>query len=65
LDRTLPGSRNDGQTDPRVKFVSRAWGYTLFLTSRELGLSSAAAGPSRRRQKRSSSSIPVLQNLQG
>jgi beta-propeller repeat-containing protein len=27
--------RNDGQTDPRVAFVSRGGGYTLFLTATE------------------------------
>jgi hypothetical protein len=26
---------NQGQTDPRVKFLSRGAGYTLFLTDNE------------------------------
>ena len=30
---------NDGQTDPRVKFLSRGAGYTLFLTNMEAVLS--------------------------
>jgi beta-propeller repeat-containing protein len=34
-DLPLTFERNDGQTDPRVKFLSRANGYTLFLTSTE------------------------------
>jgi hypothetical protein len=37
--------RNDGQTDPRVRFVSRGRGYTLFLTSQAMVL--ASGGPSR------------------
>jgi len=32
--------RNDGQTDARVKFISRGEGYTLFLTPSEAVLSS-------------------------
>jgi len=36
--------RNDGQTDARVKFISRGNGYTLFLTPSEAVLASARAG---------------------
>ena len=36
---------NNGQTDPRVKFLSRAPGYTLFLTDKEAVLSLAADSP--------------------
>ena len=44
---TLPVrfERNDGQTDPRVKFLAQGGGGTLFLTQRELVLS---MGPDRR-----------------
>ena len=31
---------NQGQTDPRVRFISRGNGYTLFLTSDEAVLAS-------------------------
>lgn len=45
---------NSGQTDPRVKFLSRAPGYTLFLTDQEAVLSlpvvSAAPAPAQARQ---------------
>ncbi len=34
-DLPLSFERNDGQTDPRVKFLSRGNGYTLFLTPTE------------------------------
>jgi hypothetical protein len=36
---------NTGQTDPRVKFLARAPGYTLFLTDREAVLSLPASSP--------------------
>jgi hypothetical protein len=36
---------NQGQTDPRVKFLSRAPGYTLFLTDQEAVLSLPAGSP--------------------
>ena len=36
---------NHGQTDPRVKFVSRGAGYTLFLTSTEASLVFAKSRP--------------------
>ena len=36
---------NDGQADSRVKFLSRAPGYTLFLTDREAVLSLPAGSP--------------------
>ena len=44
---TLPVrfERNDGQTNPRVKFLAQGGGGTLFLTQRELVLS---MGPDRR-----------------
>jgi hypothetical protein len=35
---------NRGQVDPRVRFLSRGQGYTLFLTSREAVLSLSKAG---------------------
>lgn len=31
--------RNQGQTDPRVKFISNGAGYTVFLTAGEMVLS--------------------------
>ena len=39
--------RNDGQTDPRAKFISRGEGYTLFLTPTEavLALRRPGKGP--------------------
>src|SRR5688572_380236 len=37
----LSFERNEGQSDPNVKFLSRANGYTLFLTSQEAVLSLA------------------------
>jgi len=36
---------NNGQTDPRVKFLSRASGYTLFLTDKEAVLSLPSGSP--------------------
>jgi len=36
---------NSGQTDPRVKFLARAPGYTLFLTDKEAVLSLPAGSP--------------------
>ena len=49
---------NAGQTDPRVRFLSRAPGYTLFLTDKEAVLSlpaslpgSASADPTQHSQK--------------
>jgi len=36
---------NSGQSDPRVKFLSRAPGYTLFLTDKEAVLSLLTAPP--------------------
>jgi hypothetical protein len=36
---------NQGQTDPRVKFLSRGSGYSLFLTVDEVVLSVRKAGP--------------------
>lgn len=36
---------NSGQTDPRVKFLSRAPGYTLFLTDKEAVLLLPAGSP--------------------
>jgi len=36
---------NQGQTDPRVKFLSRGGGYTLFLTSTEANLVFAKSRP--------------------
>jgi len=38
-NRPLSFERNEGQTDPRVKFVSRGPGYNLFLTDTEAVLS--------------------------
>ncbi len=40
----LSFERNDGQTDARVKFVSRGDGYTLFLTSAEAVLALRLSG---------------------
>src|SRR5437764_12808116 len=42
---------NQGQTDPRVKFLSRGKGYTLFLTGDEAVLSLRSQKPEVRRQK--------------
>ncbi len=39
----LTFERNDGQTDPQVKFLSRGPGYSLFLTERSAVLSIPAA----------------------
>jgi hypothetical protein len=40
--RPLSFERNDGQTDARVKFISRGDGYTLFLAPAEAVLALAA-----------------------
>src|SRR5256884_9504347 len=42
---------NRGQTDPRVKFLSRGSGYTLFLTSDEAVLALRGQEPAVRRPK--------------
>ncbi len=42
---------NQGQTDPRVKFLSRGSGYTLFLTGDEAVLSLRSQKPGARSQK--------------
>src|SRR6266699_4217345 len=42
---------NRGQTDPRVKFLSRGSGYTLFLTGDEAVLSLRSQKPEVRSQK--------------
>src|SRR5437763_13456959 len=42
---------NQGQTDPRVKFLSRGKGYTLFLTGDEAVLSLRSQKPGVRSQK--------------
>ena len=42
---------NRGQTDPRVKFLSRGSGYTLFLTGDEAVLSLRSPKPGVRSQK--------------
>src|SRR2546426_9326159 len=42
---------NRGQTDPRVKFLSRGSGYTLFLTGDEAVLSLRSQKPGVRSQK--------------
>src|SRR5205823_10303415 len=42
---------NRGQTDPRVKFLSRGSGYTLFLTGDEAVLSLRSQEPAFRSQK--------------
>src|SRR6185369_11229592 len=50
---------NKGQTDQRVRFLSRGSGYSLFLTSTEAVLRSSAQGQAtnRRRPARNHSSI--------
>jgi hypothetical protein len=56
---------NSGQTDPRVKFLSRAPGYTLFLTDKEAVLSlpssSLGAAPSHAGQLSRKSPGPHLE----
>src|SRR6266567_7975929 len=42
---------NQGQADPRVKFLSRGSGYTLFLTGDEAVLALRSQKPEVRRQK--------------
>src|SRR6059058_5022969 len=42
---------NRGQTDPRVKFLSRGSGYTLFLTGDEAVLALRSQKPGVRSQK--------------
>jgi len=42
---SLSFEANSGQTDPRVKFLSRGRGYTLFLTSDEAVLTLRNAAP--------------------
>src|SRR5207302_6000942 len=42
---------NRGQTDPRVKFISRGSGYTLFLTGDEAVLALRSQKPGVRSQK--------------
>src|SRR3954471_4190456 len=55
---------NSGQTDPRVKFVSRAPGYTAFLTSDGLVLSlrakCAATGNATDRQSKATVEFRLL-----
>ena len=49
---------NAGQTDPRVKFLSRGHGYTLFLTSEEAVFSlSKRSAVSRQRSVRRNSKL--------
>ena len=50
--------RNDGQTDRRVKFISRGEGYTLFLTPSEAVLAL------RTRRPRHSASSPSSAKVQ-
>src|SRR5438552_12699321 len=40
---------NQGQTDPEVKYLARAGGYTLFLTDREAVLAGRDGPPVRMR----------------
>jgi len=40
---------NNGQSDPRVKFLARAPGYMLYLTQEEADLSLTEAGPDKAR----------------
>ena len=48
---SLSFEANRGQTDPRVKFLSRGSGYTLFLTGDEAVLSLRSQKPGVRSQK--------------
>ena len=48
---SLSFEANQGQTDPRVKFLSRGSGYTLFLTGDEAVLSLRSQKPGARSQK--------------
>src|SRR5438105_14081939 len=48
---SLSFEANHGQTDPRVKFLSRGSGYTLFLTGDEAVLSLRSPKPGVRSQK--------------
>lgn len=43
----LSFEENQGQTDPRVKYVSRGSGYNLFLTNDEAVLALHSASPNR------------------
>jgi hypothetical protein len=59
---------NQGQTDPKVKFLSRGSGYSLFLTASEAVLkleraSQMTKGPATRDQKSKSPQPPVPQVL--
>jgi uncharacterized repeat protein (TIGR01451 family) len=45
LQSPMSFESNQGQTDPRVKFLSRGSGYTLFLTSSEAVLALSTANP--------------------
>src|SRR5438477_611658 len=51
---------NQGQTDPRVKFISRGSGYTLFLTSNEAVLALRSQKPEVRSQKDKSRQSSVV-----
>ena len=55
----LAFERNQGQTDPQVKYMARANGYTLFLTSQDAVFSFHSKSPAN--AKPSPSRVPKLQ----
>jgi hypothetical protein len=56
----LSFERNDGQTDARVKFLSRGAGYTLFLTNSEAVLALHKIGPASKLESKESVTSTVF-----
>jgi hypothetical protein len=52
---------NRGQTDPRVRFVSRGSGYTLFLTRRGEAVLSLRKSASKRDPRQEAANVPVAE----
>ncbi len=55
---------NTGQSDPRVRFLARAPGYTLFLTDKEAVLSLPGGSPTTASKGAGRSIPPILDRLQ-